>query len=778
MNRLHILTQLGSKVCVVILFLTLLGLPTPVNAQVAYAASVVSVTGPSAIKSGESGLFNITVKNTGSTPWQNSGANAVKLGTTQPNDRKSRFYSPQWLSENRAVSFTQATVAPQETATFVVPVTAGGAGGSVTEKFGLVAEGITWFTGVEINLTTNIQAGIYKGETLATPAPLNLKAGETAQVSLRVKNTGDVTWSTNASNAVKIATSAPFDRTSKFYNSSWISNNRVAVATANTIPGGEAIFNFTVQAPGAVGQYKEEFSLVSEWVTWLPVKFNIEMTVVPAIYTAQWVAQSHSRLALKPGEQANLWVDFRNTGNVTWRGEGANAVKLGTSRPLDRTSIIRDASWLSPNRLAMVAPVEVKPNEVGRFSFTITAGDKIGAYKEYVRPVMENVTWFPDSGVYFDISIDEELVITDAIRVGLTSTTDPITVSGGSFVVREGTSKNMVRTYKNSPVTVTAFNGGYNLSSGEKVNDWLRIIPHNGSILTVETSGIGSAYNTFEGIIEIRRSSLSSNVWVINELNMEDYLHGIAEVPESWHPEAQKAQMVAARTFAQTRRLSPKADIFHIYDDTRDQVYYGYDYGSTRPGLRAAADNTKGLVIKYQGQPINAYYHSDSGGATESVENVWGEGNPARGVPYLKGVTDPYTKPIDWSYTLTQDYVKSRFNDEIHVTADDTVMAINLLETFPSGRAKTVQFVMKSGRSYNMPFDDFDWYTDNNQIKSMKFTVAATGPTDSPDFVFTGSGWGHGIGMSQWSAKNMADAGKTFREILTFFYTGVDIQPL
>src|SRR6185369_5047816 len=102
------------------------------------------------------------------------------------------------------------------------------------------------------------------------------------------------------------------------------------------------------------------------------------------------------------------------------------------------------------------------------------------------------------------------------------------------------------------------------------------------------TAGISSGYNRFRGIIETRRSALSGNVWVVDTLELEDYLKGVAEVPNSWPLEAQKAQMVAARTYAAAKLTAPVADIFDIYSDTRDLVEDGYNYEIAHSNLVAA----------------------------------------------------------------------------------------------------------------------------------------------------------------------------------------------
>ncbi len=733
-------------------------------------AELVSTNSPITAKAGTTAEFIVTIKNVGSTTWTNSGNNAVNLGTIKPTDHKSRFVSLGWIGDNRPATMQEATVATGETAHFSFLATATGSGKS-TDYFNLVMERVSWFN-LSIPLIINIQPAIFKGELVTQSATnFELKTQETANITIKVRNMGDVAWANNGAGAVKIATSKPFDRASSLYHSSWLSKNRVVSASTVIEPQGEGEFAFTIQAPNKTGTFKEEFSLVAEGTAWIPVRFWLTVKVVPAIWSAELVNQSTVSMSLPPGDTVTLWAEFKNTGNTVWSGEGLNAVKLGTARSLDRVSLFQDISWLSKNRVVAVAPAKVQPGETGRFEFVIKAPNKIGKYQEYFRPVVEGIIWLTDTGLRWDISVDEELILKDPIRVGITSTTDTITIRGSGFVIRKGSDKSLVKKVQGGSVTVTAFNGGCSLNTGEQINDYLRFIPQNNALLTVRTSGIGSSYDTFRGIIEVRRSSMSSNVWVVNILELEDYMKGIAEVPEGWPAEAQRAQMVAARTYAVTKLTAPIADIFDIYDDTRDQVYFGYNYESSRPGLVAAAESTRGVIIRHNGVPISAYYFSDSGGYTENVENVW-----TRVIPYLRAVPDPYAKPIEWTATLSQDYLQNRFDEALKVVPNtDVITGIAVTERNPSGRLKTITFTMQSGKVVPMSSKTFDYLTDNNEIKSMKFSVQLTGDPAYPSFVFTGQGWGHGVGMAQWGAKNMALQGKNYQEILTYYYTGVTI---
>jgi stage II sporulation protein D len=121
----------------------------------------------------------------------------------------------------------------------------------------------------------------------------------------------------------------------------------------------------------------------------------------------------------------------------------------------------------------------------------------------------------------------------------------------------------------------------------------------------------------------------------INVVGLEPYLYGVvpSEMPYTWHPEALKAQAVAARSYALATRKTGAA--FDLYPDTRSQVYLGIDH--EKPSTNAAVDATAGKVVLYEGQVAKTFFFSTSGGRTASAEDVWG--SP---VPYLVSVPDPY----------------------------------------------------------------------------------------------------------------------------------------
>ena len=179
----------------------------------------------------------------------------------------------------------------------------------------------------------------------------------------------------------------------------------------------------------------------------------------------------------------------------------------------------------------------------------------------------------------------------------------------------------------------------------------------------------GHTYN--RGFVEIDDYSgcgtCRANLRMIAVVKPQEYLYGLGEVPSSWPMQAMQAQADAGRTYAE---FLIKALGQHragcncgVYDDTRNQVYAGWDHEGEYQGARwvQAVDDTAAEVVRYRGALIDAEYMSSSGGYTEDVQNVWG----GTALPYLQGVCDPgdYTSANPakaWRVSLTAAQVTSR----------------------------------------------------------------------------------------------------------------------
>ncbi len=255
---------------------------------------------------------------------------------------------------------------------------------------------------------------------------------------------------------------------------------------------------------------------------------------------------------------------------------------------------------------------------------------------------------------------------------------------------------------------------------------------------------------------------------IINKLGMEEYLYGVvpAEISESCSAEALKAQAVAARTYAFSKMLSPANTYFDLGNNTNYQVYNGYS--AIYPKCKSAVEATKGIVLTYNGQPINAYFCSSNGGYTEKVENVWG----STPLPYSDSVQDSYDPREVWTRTYTTADINSRLSSTVKATIGDfTGIDINSVTRYPSGRVSNITITGTNG-SMSFSKNNARMFLAvgniNTDLKSSMYEVTYDSANDT--YTFTGTGFGHGVGMSQVGAQNRALAGQKYNEILSFYY--------
>lgn len=264
----------------------------------------------------------------------------------------------------------------------------------------------------------------------------------------------------------------------------------------------------------------------------------------------------------------------------------------------------------------------------------------------------------------------------------------------------------------------------------------------------------------------------------VTEMDMRDYIIGVvaAEVPASYATEAIKAQAIVAQTYAEYRKKHPDRTISgDISDDSsKHQGYmtkaemkekWGEAYESYLTKIEDAVDSVAGKVILYENEPVMAAYHAISSGKTESAKNIWGED-----IPYLQ------TADSEW------DTYSSRYTSEVRLTAAE------------------VKNIMKTQKNADFDSPEEEWIgikkkTDNGTVLEVMICgVDLTGikarelftlrspvfETEYKDgeFIFTVSGYGHGVGMSQNGANCMAKEGKTAEEIIKHYYSGVTIDIL
>jgi len=266
---------------------------------------------------------------------------------------------------------------------------------------------------------------------------------------------------------------------------------------------------------------------------------------------------------------------------------------------------------------------------------------------------------------------------------------------------------------------------------------------------------------------------------LVNHLDLEDYLAGTLgrEMYASWPPQALRAQAVASRTYAlrHARDGLRNGQLWDVGADTQHQVYGGVA-AETR-SVRAAVAATRGEVLVYAEEPILAAFHSASGGRTASAEEVWGEA-----LPYLVSV--PVADEDDSPDTYWRASVSASTLGRALEAAGWPVGALRTVEVVdrsPSGRVLSVELRGTRGRA-TLTGREVRSLVGESTIKSTLFEIRESGHREkSKDqfargWTFVGSGRGHGVGMSQWGARAMAEDGADYRGILAAFYPGARIE--
>jgi stage II sporulation protein D len=263
---------------------------------------------------------------------------------------------------------------------------------------------------------------------------------------------------------------------------------------------------------------------------------------------------------------------------------------------------------------------------------------------------------------------------------------------------------------------------------------------------------------SYRGKIEAWKGT--GGLYLINELPLEEYVEGVvkAETGKDWAYEALKAQAVIVRTYVLHEKLSHPGRTYDVTSTVLNQVYKGRNADQI---VSAAVAATNGEILTYDGSPIIAYYHSTSVGRTELPEEVFG-----KSYPYLKSVPAPDNPS---PYTMwTRRMSLAEIGEATGVTH---LKDIVILSHTATGRVRDLSLVSNPGTRELKATElrrELGW----KKLPSTDFSLKIEGDTA----VFEGRGYGHGVGLCQWSALEMAKKGKTYREILSYFYPGARLD--
>ena len=247
-------------------------------------------------------------------------------------------------------------------------------------------------------------------------------------------------------------------------------------------------------------------------------------------------------------------------------------------------------------------------------------------------------------------------------------------------------------------------------------------------------------------------------------LDLEEYIIGVVagEMPASFEVEALKAQAIAARSYALSK-MNSSTTSYDLLTDVTNQVYitkeemqekWGLDYEYYYNRIKDAVLKTKDMVMEYDGNVISAYYFVMSNGATEDVSLVFGESKD-----YLQSVDSSWDENVK-NFIVTTTFTKEEFCNKLSISCENiTIDKINRSKT-----NRVDKIVINNKEFKGTTFRSL------LGLRSTDFTISI-----NDDVTITTKGYGHGVGMSQYGANEMAKTGADYTEILKHYYKDIDI---
>ena len=255
---------------------------------------------------------------------------------------------------------------------------------------------------------------------------------------------------------------------------------------------------------------------------------------------------------------------------------------------------------------------------------------------------------------------------------------------------------------------------------------------------------------------------------IIEKIPLEKYLIGVlaGEMPVSYEIEALKAQAVAARTYTINKIEQNKEKEYDVVDTTNDQVYkdeqqlkeiWKENYNENTKKIKQAIKETTGEYLTYDGKPIHAFFFSTSSGITENCKDVFGEN-----LPYLVSVSSTWDENSP-SYQGELKLTKEEFCNKLEINCNDIKISVERNET---NSIKNITINNKTIKGTDFRF--------KLGLKSTNLEI----DQEKNNIVIKTKGYGHGVGMSQYGAKELANNGYKYDEILKYYYQGVEFKKI
>ncbi len=588
----------------------------------------------------DSETVTVKIKNTGTKTWDKN-----TFITVNANSEADELISIPKDSQKRTALMKETSVKPGSSATFSFKVESNMNGGLASFDMAPVFNG-TKKTTHTMDLGFYVELPTLDFSVSSSDAPSSLKPGESKTVTIKLKNTGNLTWEKSGDYAVKLVKSG----TSSLTNATTLAS----LKETSVKPGSSGTFEFTIKAPTTGGTYTLYFSpSMSNSNAVVTGSGQISVKVSETTEDAM-ITNKSTDWDFAPGETKSVWLQIKNTGSSKWSSTGSKAFKLVFTKPTGFT--------ISTPKIGFQT---LSSGTSSKLYFNVTAPTTAGTYEIGVRPRLgsSNLT---TSAYTIKVTVgstgsQEQVSYEDPIRIKLTPDNGvgtPILTSTSNFAAYDDTK--LLKVFSaNSRVRVTDTDGSFKLTSGS--GEWtastnVRFQAEDEGIMTISTMSQPSSWdntqndNSFRGTIEV--TDIDGEAILINELEIEDYLKGIGEEPNSAPTEKIKTILVLARTYATYYSSAGNVKFAGMPYDLEDdpatsQKYLGYGFESRAPNVVKAVEDTAGKVVTYKGKVVITPYFSQSDGkATKSAQAVWGWTN----TPWLVSVPDTQCTDTDGTF--------------------------------------------------------------------------------------------------------------------------------
>lgn len=411
------------------------------------------------------------------------------------------------------------------------------------------------------------------------------------------------------------------------------------------------------------------------------------------VYAGQSVADP---IFIEPGAYREVTVRIKNTGKTAWEASGKNFVSAYTVDPNYHKSKFYGSGWIGSDQPAKIMK-RTAPGETAEIKIILHAPKLTGNYSEKFYLAAENKTWIEGTKFFLKVQVkkavkgdlfpkgswgaDEEDIVENIVET-VSAESAPIMEEQARELLAEPTIRVLIFNPKKQAEFKSVFD--YNVWSGENFmgvlpaaelatlsyakgeyifksaslefssEDDIRLVPNdmkNYFALPDYTrivswkGGKNTNYNTYRGLLRFVYSESKKKIYVINELPLDSYVAGIAEVSNAAAPEYIKALAVAARSYAFFHLNNSTASDKNLFDaraTTADQIYLGYNSELLIPNAVAAAEATFGEMVTFEGTPVVTPYFGNSDGKTRGWKDAWGGQNK----PWLVSVVCKYDKGL------------------------------------------------------------------------------------------------------------------------------------